>query len=135
MYARMTGAAFGAGLRIGDVERSAAVEKLNQHYAAGRLTRIEHDERVDFALAARTQADLLVLFADLPDLDAPKPEHRRGFRGGVPILGALIVALVLTLAVSSFIMLIKALPVVFVVLFAVLAFRALRRGRRHRSHW
>jgi hypothetical protein len=134
---RMTGAMFGAGLRIGDTERSTAVEQLNDHYAAGRLTRLEHDERVDFALAAKTQADLLVLFADLPQSHPGEMQRRRRHRGipmfGVPLLGALIVLMFVALAVSTVVILVKALPVLFLVLAGVIAFRIMRH--RHHRHW
>lgn len=134
---RMTGAMFGTGLRIGDAERSTAIEGLNEHYAAGRLTRLEHDERVDFALAAKTQADLLVLFGDLPQSHAAQMQRSRRHRGipmfGVPLLGALIVFIFVALAVSSVVILLKALPVLFLVLAAVIAFRIMRH--RHHRHW
>lgn len=55
-----------AQLRIGDAERDAAVAALGEHYAAGRLTREEFDERAGRATAARFDADLAPLFADLP---------------------------------------------------------------------
>lgn len=55
-----------AQLRIGDSERDAAVAALGEHYAAGRLTREEFDERAGRATAARFDADLAPLFADLP---------------------------------------------------------------------
>ena len=53
-------------LRIGDEEREAAVAALGEHYAAGRLTKEEYDERAERAFAARTRSQLLPLFADLP---------------------------------------------------------------------
>lgn len=52
--------------RIGDVERDAAIAALGEHYAAGRITKEEYDERSGFALRARTAADLKPLFVDLP---------------------------------------------------------------------
>jgi len=52
--------------RIGDVERDAAIAALGEHYAAGRITKEEYDERSGFALRARTAADLRPLFVDLP---------------------------------------------------------------------
>lgn len=55
-----------AQLRIGDAERDAAVAALGEHYAVGRLTREEFDERAERASAARFDADLAPLFADLP---------------------------------------------------------------------
>lgn len=53
-------------LRIGDAERDAAAAALGEHYAAGRLTKEEYDERVDQVWAARFDADLRPVFADLP---------------------------------------------------------------------
>jgi len=58
------------GLRISDAERDAAVSALGEHFAAGRLSREEYDERADRALKARTAAEVSPLFTDLP---APHP--------------------------------------------------------------
>ncbi len=56
----------GPELRIGDDEREAAVTALGEHYAAGRLTKEEYDERAERAWAAKTGSALMPLFADLP---------------------------------------------------------------------
>lgn len=93
--------------RIGDVEREAALTALGEHYAAGRLTKDEYDERSDLALRARTRADLTPLFGDLPDAPsapgASAPDTRRPFQSAswqnlplVPILaaGAVLVAVI-----------------------------------------
>ncbi len=61
--------------RIGDAERDAAVQALGEHYAAGRITKEEFDERSDRAMRARTDSDLRPLFADLPLL-APQAALR-----------------------------------------------------------
>lgn len=53
-------------MRIGDAERSDAVAALGEHYATGRLTREEYDERSALAWEAQTYADLRPLFGDLP---------------------------------------------------------------------
>jgi hypothetical protein len=53
-------------IRVGDDEREAAVAALGEHYAAGRLTKEEYDERADLAWQARTRSQLFPLFADLP---------------------------------------------------------------------
>ena len=53
-------------LRLSDAERDEAARLLGEHYAAGRLTPAEHDERTDRAYAARTRGELPPLFADLP---------------------------------------------------------------------
>lgn len=54
--------------RIGDAERDAAVKRLREHHAVGRLAPYEFNERMEAALQARTQADLEPLFADLPEV-------------------------------------------------------------------
>jgi hypothetical protein len=53
-------------LRIGDAEREAAVAALSDHYAAGRLSKDEFDERTAAALTAPTMSALAPLFGDLP---------------------------------------------------------------------
>lgn len=53
-------------LRIGDAEREAAVTALGEHYAAGRLSKDEFDERTAAALTAPTLSALAPLFLDLP---------------------------------------------------------------------
>jgi hypothetical protein len=52
--------------RIGDKERDAAVAALGEHFAAGRITQEEFDERSSAAWQARTASQLAPLFADLP---------------------------------------------------------------------
>ena len=54
----------GTELRIGDAERDSAVGSLGDHFAAGRLSKEEFDERSDSAGRARTQSELDHLFAD-----------------------------------------------------------------------
>lgn len=53
-------------LRLSDAERDQAARALGEHYAAGRLTAEEHDERTSRAFAATTRGELPPLFADLP---------------------------------------------------------------------
>jgi hypothetical protein len=53
-------------LRIGDAERDAAAADLGEHYAAGRLTLDELNERLDAAFSAKTFGQLAKLMADLP---------------------------------------------------------------------
>jgi hypothetical protein len=67
----------GYDLRIGDAERDATIAALREHFAAGRLTLDELTERIDGALAAKTQGQIDALTADLPRLrprwPAPPP--------------------------------------------------------------
>ena len=68
-------------LRVGDTEREAAVAALGEHYAAGRLTLEEYDDRTTRAFGACVAADLWPLFRDLPQMPAPRERRRRGWRG------------------------------------------------------
>lgn len=59
--------------RIGDAERDAAMVQLREHFVAGRLTLDELTERIDGALAAKTQRHIDRLFADLPGPPRARP--------------------------------------------------------------
>jgi hypothetical protein len=65
-------------LRIGDAERDVAMTALREHYAQGRLTHEELDERLEMTLSARTGRDLALAGADLPDLYDSRPEDPEG---------------------------------------------------------
>jgi hypothetical protein len=58
----------GATIRVSDAEREATAAELREHYAAGRLTTDELNERLDQALAAKTRGELTALMGDLPHL-------------------------------------------------------------------
>lgn len=64
-------------LRIGDAERDEAMAALREHYAQGRITSEELDERLEKALTARTARDLRAIAADLPDLPGPRAHPGR----------------------------------------------------------
>jgi hypothetical protein len=66
-----------AEFRIGDAERTAAAQELGEHFAQGRLTPDEHQERLDRVMSARTAAELTPLFADLPG----SPYQARAYAG------------------------------------------------------
>lgn len=51
--------------RVGDAERARVTSILDEAWVVGKLTRTEHDERVEAALTARTYGDLGVLVTDL----------------------------------------------------------------------
>jgi DUF1707 SHOCT-like domain len=53
-------------LRIGDAERDATMAQLREHFVAGRLTFDELTERIDLALAAKTQGQINSLGTNLP---------------------------------------------------------------------
>jgi Flp pilus assembly protein TadB len=58
--------ASGFEMRVSDAEREATAAELREHYASGRLTLDELNERIDQAFAARTRGDLDALMRDLP---------------------------------------------------------------------
>ncbi len=60
-------------IRVGDTEREAIVNELREHFATGRLTQEEFNERVDQAFAAKTRADLKAVMQDLPSVRTPVP--------------------------------------------------------------
>jgi hypothetical protein len=51
---------------VGDAEREATAAELREHYASGRLTLEELNDRIDKAFAAKTRGDLDGLMRDLP---------------------------------------------------------------------
>jgi hypothetical protein len=66
-------------LRIGDTERDAVAAELREHFAHGRLTLEEFNQRIDAVFAAKTQRDLSRLTSDLPHVrsgGAPLPSAR-----------------------------------------------------------
>jgi hypothetical protein len=66
-------------LRIGDTERDAVAAELREHFAHGRLTLEEFNQRIDAVFAAKTQSDLSRLTSDLPHVrsgGAPLPSAR-----------------------------------------------------------
>jgi Domain of unknown function (DUF1707) len=63
-------------LRISDEEREQAARMIREHYAAGRLSEAELDERLQAVYGARTQADLAAVRADLPALPASPAQQK-----------------------------------------------------------
>jgi hypothetical protein len=55
----------GGNLRASDADRDQVANLLSTAYAEGRLTREEHDERVDQLMAAKTFDDLIPITRDL----------------------------------------------------------------------
>jgi hypothetical protein len=63
--------ATGFNVRVGDADREAVAAQLREHYADGRLTLDELNERLDQAFAAKTTADLNTVMRDLPYVSRP----------------------------------------------------------------
>src|SRR5487761_242443 len=58
--------ATGSNIRVGDAEREAVASQLREHYADGRLTLDELNERLDQVFAAKTRTELAMVTRDLP---------------------------------------------------------------------
>lgn len=65
-----------SGLRVSDQQREQAAQAIREHFAAGRLTEDELNERLQSALEAKTEPQLNALLADLPKLPV-SPEQRK----------------------------------------------------------
>jgi hypothetical protein len=81
----------GFEIRVGDAEREAAATELREHFATGRLTQDELNERLDQAFAAKTRGDLHAVMTDLPSAHsgpaggAARPGAPRDGAGGARI--------------------------------------------------
>jgi hypothetical protein len=139
-------------IRVSDADREQVTARLREHFAEGRLTRDELDERVTAALNAKTVGDLRRVMADLPEpapvmaggpAAGPLP---RGIRPGpvyvrrgprlLPL--ALLVLLIAAVAPGAGFALLALLQVflVFLLLAGVAGlFAAHRFRRRMRQHW
>jgi hypothetical protein len=83
--------------RVGEAERSATCDVLSAHYAAGRLTADELEQRLSLALRSVTLSELWQLTADLPfPTAAPRPRQAAPAAGN-PSWPALSVLAVLAL--------------------------------------
>ena len=74
-------------IRASDADRDRVTARLREHFAAGRLTSEELDERVTTALRATTFGELRRLMADLPEpavVSAGPPGCSRHRRYGPP---------------------------------------------------
>jgi hypothetical protein len=86
-------------IRIGTAEREDAMRRLSDHFAAGRLSVAEFDERSGRVAAAMTRGELAPLFADLPEPvgaapAAAAPEHHRSHKPEVQgsVMGLIVIA-------------------------------------------
>jgi len=73
------------------------MRRLSDHFAAGRLSVAEFDERSARVAAAMTRGELAPLFADLPEpvaaAPAAAPEHRsRKSEVGGSVMGLVVIA-------------------------------------------
>ena len=130
--------ATGPDLRIGDADREAAAARLREHYAQGRLTLEEFNQRLDAAFAASTESQLSALTRDLPRIAAPPAAlpvtatggrrerasrgHRPGSRarlGMIPLIIAALMAWLLILDLNLRVFPWPGKLAIFLVIFAV----------------
>jgi len=64
-------------MRASDAEREGVVAELREHFAQGRLSSEEFEERVARAYGARTRDQLAPLLVDLPNERRQRRERRR----------------------------------------------------------
>lgn len=136
-------------LRVGDGERTAVAERLADHYADGRLDRLEFDDRLERALSAKTRADLDGLLAGLPGaVPGPVPAipdrtgsgvtasrpggplRRRGARRSPPVVVLVLIVLIAAAAGQEILRAAPLWPVI--VLAAILWVRHHRRPESRR---
>jgi hypothetical protein len=133
----------GSQLRIGDDERETAARELGEHFALGRITAEEHSERLEQIWAARTQAELTPVFADLPRPPGARPSpsgqaawgswhapaaRSRGWRPpAIPFLLKVLIAVIVVALVLSHL----SLLVIALLLYVFGVRRLARRGHRH----
>ncbi|HTZ24335.1 MAG TPA: DUF1707 domain-containing protein [Streptosporangiaceae bacterium] len=139
-------------IRVSDADREQVTARLREHFAEGRLTRDELDERVTAALNAKTVGDLRQVMVDLPEhapvlagagVPGPMP---RGVRPGpvyvrrgprlLPL--ALLVLLVAAVAPGTgfvFLALLQGFLLFMLVAGVMGLFAAHRFRRRVRQHW
>jgi hypothetical protein len=65
-----------ADLRASDQDRDLAAQQLRDHFAAGRLSEDELNERIERAYSAKTRQQLDDLLTDLPALPATRQQLR-----------------------------------------------------------
>jgi hypothetical protein len=98
-------------MRISDADRADVADRLSQHYSDGRLDQPEFNERLDRAMKAKTQADLVGLFTDLPPIDVPakavmavpqdqRPRNRRPLHRTLGLILIIVVAVIMARALT-----------------------------------
>ncbi len=136
-------------MRVSDADRERVTGRLREHFAEGRLSSEELDERVTAALSAKTFGELRRVMTDLPE---PAPEVAQvppsapwiGRRGAVAWRGprilplaiiVLIAALVIPGAGWLFFAFLKVVLVLWLVACVAGVFAAARFRRHLRRHW
>jgi hypothetical protein len=141
-------------IRVSDADRDRVTAQLRDHFAAGRITPGELDERLSAALNAKTFGDLRRIMADLPGPvpalpgAAPPPLRATPAVGATPawavrrrhppfpplILLALLAALLIPGAVGLLAAFVNVIVLFWLMTFVVGAFASGRSQRRWHHH-
>jgi len=139
-------------MRISDADREHVTARLREHFAAGRLTSEELEERITSTLNAKTYGDLRRVMVDLPEPAPVGPQgsgpmppphwtggpiyaYRRGPRLLPLALLVLFAALVLPPVGFVFFAFLKVILVIWLVTCIAGLFAAARFRRHARRHW
>jgi Flp pilus assembly protein TadB len=83
-------------MRISDADRAEVADHLSKQYSEGRLDQAEFDERLDRAMRAKTQSDLVWLLSDLPRAGTARqpsgPPQRRRYHRALLLIVVVVVA-------------------------------------------
>ena len=71
-------------MRVSDADRDRVTARLREHFAEGRLTSDELDERISAALNAKTVGELRHVMSDLPEPAVVPPRPQYGPWGAAP---------------------------------------------------
>jgi hypothetical protein len=135
-------------IRVSDADRERVAARLREHFAQGRLSSEELDERISATLGAKTFGDLRRVLADLPEPALVPPQVSRPvpwaarpavFGRGPRIFPLALLALIAALAIPGagwvffgFLQLV----LLFWLVACVAGIFAAARFRRHwRRHW
>jgi hypothetical protein len=97
-------------IRVSDADRERIADRLREHFAEGRISSDELDERIAATLTAKTAGDLRWVTADLPGpatVAPPAPPAPRGrprtavVRRRPRIMPLLLIGLIVAVAVSG----------------------------------
>lgn len=138
-------------MRISDADREQVTARLREHYAAGRLTSEELEERITAALSAKTYGDLRRIMVDLPEpapvganpgpvppppwVGGPIYAYRRGPRLLPLALFVLLAAVILPPVGFVFFAFLKVILLIWLVTCVAGIFAAARFRRHVRRQW
>jgi len=139
-------------IRTSDADREQVTARLRDHYAEGRLTHEELDERITASLSAKTFGELRQVLADLPGpklaaYQPKRPASSAGYRPPVmfrrrprlfPLLVLALLAVVLFSGAGAAVLAVKVVAIIAMVMFLAFAAVAIAGAvffRQVRKRW